>query len=99
MHTENDTMSPSPAQQHPPLEALKQWWPILLSVVMGLTGLGAMYANMTTRFDALEQRVAGLELDRRHDRDTVAQVLEAVQKTDRRLALFICRQDPARCAE
>ena len=99
MHTENDTMSPSPAQQHPPLEALKQWWPILLSVVMGLTGLGAMYANMTARFDSIEQRVAGLELDRRHDRDTVAQVLEAVQKTDRRLALFICRQDPARCQE
>lgn len=92
-------MSPSPAQQHPPLEALKQWWPILLSAVMGLTGLGAMWATMTARFDALEQRVAGLELDRRHDRDTVAQVLEAVQKTDRRLALFICRQDPARCAE
>jgi len=99
LHTENDTMSPSPAQQHPPLEALKQWWPILLSVVMGLTGLGAMYANMTARFDSIEQRVAGLELDRRHDRDTVAQVLEAVQKTDRRLALFICRQDPARCQE
>ena len=99
MHTENDTMSPSPAQPHPPLEALKQWWPILLSAVMGLTGLGAMYATMTARFDALEQRVEGLEADRRHDRDTVAQVLEAVQKTDRRLALFICRQDPARCAE
>ena len=99
MHTENDTMSPSLAQTHPPLEALKQWWPILLSAVMGLTGLGAMWATMTARFDSIEQRVAGLELDRRHDRDTVAQVLEAVQKTDRRLALFICRQDPARCAE
>lgn len=84
---------------HPPLDALRQWWPILLSVVMGLTGLGAMWATMNARFDALEQRVAGLELDRRRDRDTVAQVLEAVQKTDRRLALFICRQDPARCQE
>ena len=88
----------SPAS-HPPLDALRQWWPILLSVVMGLTGLGAMWATMNARFDALEQRVAGLELDRRRDRDTVAQVLEAVQKTDRRLALFICRQDPARCQE
>lgn len=66
---------------------------------MGLTGLGAVWATMTTRFDSLEQRVAGLELDQRSDRATVAQVLEAVQKTDRRLALFICRQDPARCAE
>ena len=92
-------MSASPSQPHPPLEALKQWWPILLSAVMGLTGLGAMYATMTARFDALEHRVEGLEADRRHDRDTVAQVLEAVQKTDRRLALWICRQDPSRCQE
>lgn len=92
-------MNVNSAPTHPPLDALRQWWPILLSVVMGLTGLGAVWATMTTRFDSLEQRVAGLELDRRHDRDTVAQVLEAVQKTDRRLALFICRQDPARCAE
>lgn len=93
-------MSPASAgTQHPSIDALRQWWPILLSVVMGLTGLGAMWATMTSRFDSLEQRVAGLEADRRHDRDTVAQVLEAVQKTDRRLALFICRQDPARCAE
>ena len=92
-------MNSSPAQQQPPLEALKQWWPILLSAVMGLTGLGAMWATMTARFDSIEQRVAGLEQDRRHDRDTVAQVLEAVQKTDRRLALWICRQDPSRCAE
>ena len=97
LHTEIDTMT-SPSN-HPPLDALRQWWPILLSVVMGLTGLGAMWATMNARFDALEQRVAGLELDRRRDRDTVAQVLEAVQKTDRRLALFICRQDPARCQE
>jgi hypothetical protein len=81
------------------MHALKEWWPVLLSVVMGLVGLGGLYANMTYRFDAIEQRVEGLEADRRHDRDTVAQVLEAVQKTDRRLALFICRQDPARCAE
>ena len=92
-------MTSRDSDQHPPLEALKQWWPILLSAVMGLTGLGAMWATMNARFDALEQRVEGLESDRRRDRDAVAQVLEAVQKTDRRLALFICRQDPARCAE
>jgi hypothetical protein len=92
-------MSPSPAQQHPPLEALKQWWPILLSAVMGLTGLGAMWATMTARFDALEQRVAGLELDRQQQRESMAQVLNAIQRTDRRLALWICSQDPKRCAE
>ena len=99
MHTENDTMSPSPAQMHPPLEALKQWWPILLSAVMGLTGLGAMWANTNSRFDALEQRVVGLELDRQHEREAMTKVLDAIQRTDRRLALWICSQDPKRCAE
>ena len=92
-------MSPSPAQQHPPLEALKQWWPILLSAVMGPTGLGAMWANTNSRFDMLEQRVAGLELDRQQQRESMAQVLNAIQRTDRRLALWICSQDPKRCAE
>jgi hypothetical protein len=90
--------SPS-AQAHPPLEALKQWWPILLSAVMGLTGLGAMWANTNSRFDMLEQRVAGLELDRQQQRESMAQVLNAIQRTDRRLALWICSQDPKRCAE
>ena len=88
----------SPAS-HPPLDALRQWWPILLSVVMGLTGLGAMWATMTARFDTLEQRVAGLEADRQHQRESMAQVLNAIQRTDRRLALWICSQDPKRCAE
>jgi len=84
---------------HPPMDALRQWWPILLSVVMGLTGLGAMWANTNSRFDTLEQRVAGLELDRQHEREAMARVLEAIQRTDRRLALWICSQDPKRCAE
>jgi hypothetical protein len=96
LHSETETMT---APQHPPMEALKQWWPILLSVVMGLTGLGAMYANMTARFDSLEQRVAGLELDRQHEREAMSKVLDAIQRTDRRLALWICSQDPKRCAE
>lgn len=91
---------PSPsAQAHPPLDALRQWWPILLSAVMGLTGLGAMWANTNSRFDALEQRVAGLELDRQHEREAMLKVLDAIQRTDRRLALWICSQDPKRCAE
>ena len=66
---------------------------------MGLTGLGAVWATMTTRFDSLEQRVAGLELDRQQQRESMAQVLNAIQRTDRRLALWICSQDPKRCAE
>ena len=66
---------------------------------MGLTGLGAMWATMTARFDALEQRVAGLEADRQQQRESMAQVLNAIQRTDRRLALWICSQDPKRCAE
>jgi septal ring factor EnvC (AmiA/AmiB activator) len=66
---------------------------------MGLTGLGAMWANTNSRFDALEQRVAGLELDRQQQRESMAQVLNAIQRTDRRLALWICSQDPKRCAE
>ncbi len=90
--------SPS-AQAHPPLDALRQWWPILLSAVMGLTGLGAMWANTNSRFDALEQRVVGLELDRQHEREAMLKVLDAIQRTDRRLALWICSQDPKRCAE
>ena len=92
-------MPSTSAQTHPPLDALKQWWPILLSAVMGLTGLGAMWANTNSRFDALEQRVAGLELDRQHEREAMLKVLDAIQKTDRRLALWICSQDPERCAE
>jgi septal ring factor EnvC (AmiA/AmiB activator) len=66
---------------------------------MGLTGLGAMWANTNSRFDALEQRVAGLETDRVHQRESMARVLDAIQRTDRRLALWICSQDPKRCAE
>jgi hypothetical protein len=66
---------------------------------MGLTGLGAMWANTNSRFDALEQRVAGLELDRQHEREAMLKVLDAIQRTDRRLALWICSQDPKRCAE
>lgn len=89
-------MAPNP---HPPLDALKQWWPILLSMVMGLTGLGAMYSNMTARFDTLEQRVGGLEEDRKHEREAMLKVLDAIQRTDRRLALWICSQDPKRCQE
>lgn len=92
-------MTSTSAQAHQPLEALKQWWPILLSVVMGLTGLGAMWANTNMRFDTLEQRVAGLELDRQHEREAMVKVLDAIQRTDRRLALWICSQDPKRCAE
>lgn len=90
-------MSPSPAHQS--LDALKQWWPILLSAVMGLTGVGAMWANTNARFDTLEQRVVGLELDRQHEREAMIKVLDAIQRTDRRLALWICSQDPKRCAE
>ena len=66
---------------------------------MGLTGLGAMWANTNSRFDMLEQRVAGLELDRQHEREAMTKVLDAIQRTDRRLALWICSQDPKRCAE
>lgn len=92
-------MSPSPSPHHTPIEALAQYWPILLSVIMGLTGLGAMWATMNARFDSIEHRVEGLEQDRQHDRDAMVKVLDAVQRTDRRLALWICRQDPAKCAE
>ena len=92
-------MPSTSAQAHPPMDALRQWWPILLSAVMGLTGLGAMWANTNSRFDALEQRVAGLELDRQHEREAMLKVLDAIQRTDRRLALWICSQDPKRCAE
>jgi hypothetical protein len=99
LHTETDTMTSPSAQAHPPLDALRQWWPILLSAVMGLTGLGAMWANTNSRFDALEQRVVGLELDRQHEREAMLKVLDAIQRTDRRLALWICSQDPKRCAE
>jgi len=81
------------------MHALKEWWPVLLSVVMGLVGLGGLYENMTTRFDALEVRVAGLESARQHDQQALRDVLDAVQKTDRRLALWICSQDPKRCTE
>lgn len=81
------------------MHALKEWWPVLLSVVMGLIGLGGLYANMTTRFDALEARVGGLESSRQHDQQALRDVLDAVQKTDRRLALWICSQDPKRCTE
>jgi septal ring factor EnvC (AmiA/AmiB activator) len=84
---------------HPPLDALRQWWPILLSAVMGLTGVGAMWADTNSRFDTLEQRVVGLELDRVQQRESMARVLDAIQRTDRRLALWICSQDPKRCAE
>ncbi len=97
LRPENDTMTLPSA--HPPMDALRQWWPILLSVVMGLTGLGAMWANTNSRFDTLEQRVAGLELDRQHEREAMVKVLDAIQRTDRRLALWICSQDPKRCAE
>jgi len=90
--------SPS-AHAHPPMDALRQWWPILLSAVMGLTGVGAMWANTHSRFDTLEQRVVGLELDRQHEREAMVKVLDAIQRTDRRLALWICSQDPKRCAE
>jgi hypothetical protein len=58
-----------------------------------------MWATMTARFDTLEQRVAGLELDRQHEREAMLKVLDAIQRTDRRLALWICSQDPKRCAE
>jgi len=58
-----------------------------------------MWANTNSRFDALEQRVVGLELDRQHEREAMTKVLDAIQKTDRRLALWICSQDPKRCAE
>jgi hypothetical protein len=92
-------MTPAQPHDHPPMEALRQWWPILLSAVMGLTGLGAMWATMTARFDSLEQRVVGLEIDRQQQRESMAQVLNAIQRTDRRLALWICSQDPKRCAE
>lgn len=92
-------MTPDQTHAHPPMDALRQWWPILLSVVMGLTGLGAMWATMTARFDSLEQRVVGLEIDRQQQRESMAQVLNAIQRTDRRLALWICSQDPKRCAE
>jgi hypothetical protein len=92
-------MTTTSAATHSSLNALQQWWPILLSVVMGLTGLGAMWANTNSRFDTLEQRVAGLELDRQHEREAMVKVLDAIQKTDRRLALWICSQDPKRCAE
>ena len=84
---------------HTSFDALKAWWPVVLSVVMGLTGLGGMYATMTARFDSLEQRVAGLEQDRQHERESMTKLLDAVQRTDRRLALWICSQDPKRCAE
>ena len=84
---------------HPPMDALRQWWPILLTAVMGLTGVGAMWADTNSRFDTLEQRVVGLELDRQHEREAMTKVLDAIQRTDRRLALWICSQDPKRCAE
>jgi hypothetical protein len=58
-----------------------------------------MWANTNSRFDALEQRVVGLELDRQHEREAMLKVLDAIQRTDRRLALWICSQDPKRCAE
>jgi len=92
-------MTSTSAATHSSLNALQQWWPILLSAVMGLTGLGAMWANTNSRFDMLEQRVAGLELDRQQQRESMSQVLNAIQRTDRRLALWICSQDPKRCAE
>jgi flagellar biosynthesis/type III secretory pathway chaperone len=78
-------MPSTSTQDHPPLEALKQWWPILLSVFMGLTGLGAMWANTNMRFDTLEQRVVGLELDRQHEREAMLKVLDAIQKTKEQL--------------
>lgn len=81
------------------MHALKEWWPVLLSVVMGLVGLGGLYANMTSRFDAIEARVVNLETDRQRDRELMHTLVDQVQKMDRRLALWICSQDPKRCAE
>lgn len=81
------------------MHALKEWWPVLLSVVMGLVGLGGLYATMTSRFDALELRVVNLETDRQRDRELMHTLVDQVSKMDRRLALWICSQDPKRCTE
>lgn len=81
------------------MHALKEWWPVLLSVTMGLVGLGGIYATMTSRFDALELRVVNLETDRQRDRELMHTLVDQVSKMDRRLALWICSQDPKRCAE
>ena len=81
------------------MHALREWWPVLLSVVMGLVGLGGLYTNMTSRFDAIEQRVVNLETDRQRDRELMHTLVDQVSKMDRRLALWICSQDPKRCAE
>lgn len=86
-------------QNEDTMHALKEWWPVLLSVVMGLVGLGGLYANMTSRFDAIEQRVVNLETDRQRDRELMHTLVDQVSKMDRRLALWICSQDPKRCAE
>ena len=81
------------------MHALKEWWPVLLSVVMGLVGLGGLYANMTSRFDAIEQRVVNLETDRQRDRELMHTLVDQISKMDRRLALWICSQDPKKCSE
>lgn len=86
-------------QNEDTMHALKEWWPVLLSVTMGLVGLGGIYATMTSRFDALELRVVNLETDRQRDRELMHTLVDQVSKMDRRLALWICSQDPKRCAE
>jgi hypothetical protein len=86
-------------QNEETMHALREWWPVLLSVVMGLVGLGGLYTNMTSRFDAIEQRVVNLETDRQRDRELMHTLVDQVSKMDRRLALWICSQDPKRCAE
>ena len=81
-----------------PAELPKQH-PVLATVITIAFAFGGSWTGAQFRMDTLEKRVERLEADRARDREEMAKVLQAIQQTDRRLALWICSQDPKRCGE
>lgn len=73
--------------------------PVLATIVTIAFAFGGSWTGAQFRMDNLEKRVERLEANVAKDREEMAAVLKAIQQTDRRLALWICSQDPKRCSE
>jgi hypothetical protein len=73
--------------------------PFVTTAITIAFAFGGSWAGAQMRVDNLEKRVERLEANSIKDREEMAKVLSAIQQTDRRLALWICSQDPKRCGE
>ena len=92
---------PPKTDQDVPLTSgtLLRWGGAVTAVCVFIFGIGTAYAAVHFRLGALELRVTAVESSTKGSHEDFEKLSKRIGRIDRKLALLVCKSDPARCSE